>query len=263
MVFPFERRNSRWWHLANATLRQAVLRGATRSFADNVVVNEYPKSGGTWFSQMLSEALEIPYPRNRFPMIRSCLMQCHVLNPMGMRNVVIVWRDGRDVMVSFYHHLLLGHEYGPEEVPMSNARKLRISNPVDVRHNLPRFIQAIMRTEIGPSFNWPQFVDRWHDRPGVLETRYEDLLIDPAGEVCRIAVALSGKAPSHDQIDSIVKRYSFKEQAGRDRGEESRGKFLRKGVAGDWNNFFSPEAIEVFKRYAGAQLNRLGYPAID
>ena len=96
-ILPIERRNVRWWHMLNAATRLAILRGATRPFSDNVIVNEYPKSGGSWLSQMLSASLGLPFPRNRLPMLRSCLMQCHVVNPVGMRKVVVVWRDGRDV----------------------------------------------------------------------------------------------------------------------------------------------------------------------
>ena len=38
------------------------------------VVNEYPKSGGTWVGQMLGRALDVPFPRNRPPCCgpRSC-----------------------------------------------------------------------------------------------------------------------------------------------------------------------------------------------
>lgn len=42
-------------------------------------------TGGAWFSQMLSEALDLPFPRNRLPMATCYLMQCHVLNPADCR----------------------------------------------------------------------------------------------------------------------------------------------------------------------------------
>ena len=38
------------------------------------VVNEYPKSGGSWVAEMLSEALGVPFPRNRLPMLRSSIL---------------------------------------------------------------------------------------------------------------------------------------------------------------------------------------------
>lgn len=258
-LFPIERRNARWWHVLNATTRLVILRGVTRPFADNVIINEYPKSGGSWLSQMVSEALDLPYPRNRLPMMHSCLMQCHVLNPLGMRNVVVVWRDGRDIAVSFYHHLLMGHEFGGTAVATRNALRLGIEDPQDVRENLPRFIRALMIGEIGPSFTWPKFVRSWHGRNGVIETRYEDLLADPAGELSRIVSCLRDGNPDPAEIARIVEKYSFKAQSGRRQGEEKKGSFMRKGVAGDWANYFSDEAAEVFKSYAGEALTALGY----
>jgi hypothetical protein len=258
-ILPIERRNTRWWHLLNATTRLAILRGASRPFADNVIVNEYPKSGGSWLSQMVSEAMDLPYPRNRLPMLRSCLMQCHVLNPLGMDNVVVVWRDGRDIAVSFYHHLLMGHEYGGDAAADRNARRLGIDDPHDVRGNLPRFIDALMTGGIGPSFTWPQFVANWHGREGVIETRYEDLLANPEAELHRIVTSLKGTTPSPAAIAQIVRKYSFTAQSGRRQGEEKKGSFIRKGVAGDWVNHFSDEATEVFGSHAGAALAALGY----
>lgn len=256
---PIERRNARWWHLLNATTRLAILRGATRPFADNVIVNEYPKSGGSWLSQMLAEALDIPYPRNRLPMIGTCLMQCHVLNPTGMKKVVIVWRDGRDIAVSFYHHLLIGHEFKTSHKSNRTAERLGISDPRDVRANMPKFLEAMMSAKVGPSFTWPQFVNTWYNRKNVIETRYEDLLANPKQELERLTVRLSENLVDQNRIAEIVQKYSFNAQSGRKHGEESKGSFLRKGISGDWKNYFSSESIEVFDHYAGESLQKLGY----
>lgn len=259
---PVQRRNARWWHLSNAALRMLVLRGMSRPFADNLVVNEYPKSGGTWLSQMLSEALGLPYPRNRLPMLGSCLMQCHVLNPFGMRNVVVIWRDGRDVMVSFYHHLLFGHEFADGSEQRKVAELLNISDPADVSANLPAVIEALMKKRIGPRFNWPEFVSAWHGRPGVIETRYEDLLDRPAQELARIVHEAVGSEPDADAIEAIVERYSFRNQSqSKDAHGDgsSRGQFLRKGISGDWENHFTNEAEAVFWKYAKEQMHSLGY----
>ena len=245
--------------MLNAATRLAILRGATRPFSDNVIVNEYPKSGGSWLSQMLSASLGLPFPRNRLPMLRSCLMQCHVVNPVGMRKVVVVWRDGRDVAVSFYHHLLIGHEYGVDSSAARNAHRLGILDPQDVQRNLPKFIEALMTADIGPSFTWPQFVANWHGRNGVIETRYEDLLTNASGELIRIVTGLTGSEPDPAWIEEIVRTYSFRAQSGRRQGDEKKGSFMRKGVAGDWANHFSEEASEIFDAFAGEALTALEY----
>ena len=258
-LLPIERRNSRWWHLLNATTRLAILRGATRPFADNVVVNEYPKSGGSWLSQMLAEDLDIPYPRNRLPMIGTCLMQCHVLNPMGMKNVVIIWRDGRDIAVSFYHHLLIGHEFKASHQSKDTAKRLGISDPRDIMENMPKFLEAMMTAKVGTSFTWPQFVNTWNKRKDVVETRYEDLLADTKGELERLTNRLSKHNVDQTKISRIVDKYSFTAQSGRKHGEERKGSFLRKGISGDWKNCFSIESIQIFDHYAGETLRNLGY----
>lgn len=258
-LLPIERRSVRWWHLLKATTRLAILRGASRPIACNVIVNEYPKSDGSWLSQMLAEVLHLPFPRNRLPMIGSCLMQCHVLNPLGMRNVVIIWRDGRDIAVSFYHHLLMGHEFQTSEQSKNIALRLGISDPHDVQANMPKFLEAMMTAKVGPSFTWPHFVKTWHNRQNVIETHYETLLINPASEINRIASLLSRKSADPSHIEATVQKYSFNAQSGRKQGEEKKGQFLRKGISGDWKNFFSTEATEVFDYYCGEALKDLGY----
>lgn len=259
LTFPIQHRDNRFWHLTNVALRQAVLRGATRPFANNVVVNEFPKSGGSWFSQMLAETLEMPFPRYRLPMARSCIMQCHILNPWNMRNVVLVWRDGRDIAVSLYHHLLMGHEKMTGKRIAEYRRRAGIKDPTDVTANLPRFLELMMTDPVYPRFNWPDFVETWHNRPGTIATRYEDLLTHPADELARLAKSLNRPVPARTVLDEIVERYSFRAQSGRLAGEEKRGSFMRKGIAGDWKTHFSPEAIEVFNHHAGDALRTLGY----
>lgn len=211
-------------------------------------------------SQMLAEALDLPFPRNRLPMLQSCLMQCHVLNPLGMQRVTVVWRDGRDIAVSFYHHLLIGHEHSTPETAAANRRKAGIDDPADVRANLPRFIEALYQKRLGPSFTWADFVSVWAGRTGVQEVRYEDLLTDPAAQLSRVVEGLTGQPMDPDRARAIAERYSFKSQTGRNRGTEGEvGRFLRKGIAGEWKTVFSPEAHQVFDHYAGHALQRLGY----
>ena len=185
-MIQIERKNTKCWHSANALLRLLVLRGVTRPIANNVIVNEYPKSGGTWLSQMLAVALDLPFPRNRLPMMTSCVMQCHLLNPIGTRNVVVVWRDVRDIVVSFYFHLLVGHEYGNPEEFAKRAERLGLKDARDIERNLPIFVEALFEKKVGPSFNWVEFVDTWYGRGEVVATRYEDLLLATPQELIRI-----------------------------------------------------------------------------
>ena len=51
------------------------------------IVTEYPKSGGSWLSSMMSEYLEVPFPRNRRPNFTSSIMHGHMLYSPLMNNV--------------------------------------------------------------------------------------------------------------------------------------------------------------------------------
>jgi sulfotransferase family protein len=222
------------------------------------VVNEFPKSGGTWVGQMLGRALDVPFPRNRFPVFQPSIMHGHYLTSWGMKNVVVAWRDGRDVMVSWYHQQLIPHEWNDHQVSRSR-RELPLEDYTDVYTNLPAFIEYAFSSPHSPRFSWADFVRRWHARKDAIHVRYEDLRKDTAGELQRLVLGLTGKELSSEEALAIAEEFSFERQAGRQPGEENKRSFLRKGVVGDWRSHFSPEARETFVRYAGDELILLSY----
>jgi hypothetical protein len=222
------------------------------------VVNEFPKAGGTWVGQMLGRALGVPFPRNRLPVFRKSIMHGHYLSPWGIKNVVVAWRDGRDVMVSWYHQQLIPHEWNRAQVARSR-RELPLEDYDDVYGNLPAFIEYAFTRPHSPGFSWADFARRWHGRKGTVHVHYEDLRRDTPAELRRIVRKLTGEEPSTQEASAVAEEFSFERQSGRRAGEENRGGFLRKGVVGDWRGRFSPEAREVFDRYAGEELILLGY----
>lgn len=222
------------------------------------VVNEFPKSGGTWVGQMLGRALDVPFPRNCLPVLGPSIMHGHYLSSFGMMNTTVAWRDGRDVMVSWYHQCLSLHEYNDDQVRQVR-RELPFEDYDDVYGNLPAFIEWAFTRPRAPRFTWSDFVRRWHGREDAVHVRYEDLLRDPAGELYRMVEELTGDRIGSGRAREIADEFSFEKQAGRKSGEENRRSFLRKGVVGEWKERFSPEARRVFDRYAGEELVLLGY----
>jgi hypothetical protein len=66
--------------------------------------------------------------------------------------------------------------------------------------------------------------------------------------------------PSGELLLGAVYAQRFEAQAsGRTQGEEDVMSHYRKGVAGDWVNYFGPEHIEAFKERFGDLVVRLGY----
>jgi hypothetical protein len=59
---------------------------------------------------------------------------------------------------------------------------------------------------------------------------------------------------------ALLARYSFKTLSGREPGQEDPGSKLRKGIAGDWRNHFTPAVRDVFVEVTSDLTTRIGYP---
>lgn len=225
------------------------------------IVNEHPKSGGTWVGQMLGKAISLPFPRNQIPPLCSSIMHGHYLYPWGMKNVVIVWRDGRDIIVSWYYHSLIQHQSGRNKSHVNACReRLKFRNYENLQENLPAFIEyCFTQQQESLRFSWIDFARMWCNRPGVVHVRYEDLRQNTVSELQRIVSELTGKQLELKQATKIVDEFSFTKQSGRKPGQEQKNSFLRKGIVGDWRNHFSQKAREVFDQFAGNELILLGY----
>jgi hypothetical protein len=230
-------------------------------------VCEYPKSGGTWLGQMLADYLQIPFPQNSaLPLAMACVVHNHWLPHPKMRRCLYLYRDGRDVMVSYYFHRLRECRSGALPFERAMARRFeRIFGPDyaarDPRRNMARYIELEMSQPRGSRVNWPAHVAAWclprHERVAYLS--YEELLATPVATLARCLEVLDPAPPDHTRLRASVERYAFARMAGRPAGHEDRSMFLRKGIAGDWVNYFTKEAAEVFDYYAGDTLITLGY----
>lgn len=223
------------------------------------VINEYPKSGGTWVGLMLAEAIDVPFPRNEFPVLKTSIVHGHYLRRVGMSNVVLVWRDGRDVMVSWYHHCLFKNERMNAALVKRVRKELKLENYEDVKTNLPTFMEYSFTKQKRPHFSWAEFVRAWYGLDEVIYVRYEDLGRETVSELQRVVRVLTGQMLEYQAAAEIAEHFSFASQAGREAGVERKNSFMRKGVVGDWVNYFSREAREVFDHYAGEELVLLGY----
>jgi hypothetical protein len=221
------------------------------------IINEYPKSGGTWLGQMLSSALNIPFPRNRFPFLKESILHGHYVTISKVKNVVIVWRDGRDVMISWYYHCLFLHEHDNDRLVRRSRKALKFNDYEDILNNLPEFMEYVFTRQPNPGFSWSDFVDKWTGNKYVIHVLYEDLHEAAEEELQRIVYQLTGKTLPYNRTKEIVYEFSFKRQSSKTK--DSKNCFLRKGIIGDWRNHFSNDAKIVFDRYAGEALIRLGY----
>ncbi len=239
------------------------------------LVTEYPKSGGTWLAQLISSYFDLPFPRNKIPGLKKSMFHGHYLpsrNFIHLKKIFLMFRDGRDVMVSLYYHTLFLNEknrLNPKDYYYYRS-KLKFKDYNDIKRNLPKFIEFVFSHRPSKLYrikyegNWVSFNKHWLEQnyipnDKILYVKYEDLLNDTEREIIRILKETDHKEPDVKKVKNIVNKYSFENQVKRAKGEENISSFLRKGVAGDWKNKFSKEAAIIYDHYAGEMLIKLGY----
>ncbi len=244
-----------------ASLKRRFMWYAASGALDLILVSEFPKSGGTWYCQMLSDYLQLPYPRNKMPKLQKSILHGHFYHHNNFNKTVCVIRDGRDVMVSYYHHLYTGNNVLQQSVVNKNRAAAPFENFENIWDNMPQFIEYMFTryTMAGKKFTWNGLINTYLNKDRVVLVRYESLLQDAAGTLGESVQQLLNKSPDPVKLEQVVQKFSFQNITSRKPGEEDKKSFLRKGIAGDWKNNFSKEASEVFDFYAGTDLIKLGY----
>jgi len=101
------------------------------------------------------------------------------------------------------------------------------------------------------------------DQPEILWIQYEDMLEAPRKSIERIARFL-GVESSSNLIDKVIEGSSFEKMKSmasenkHGKGHLGQGGFFRKGKAGDWKNYFTPELEEYFRKKYKETLSPLG-----
>ena len=250
-------------------------------------VGGYPKSGTTWISQMVGDALGRPVPRESWhPMLRRGVVHHHWEFVPALRDSIYVVRDGRDVMVSEYVAMMNAalrmqqrlERFGKlstieRALLLKHGRNARLRerfmkvfgerfDPADRERNFPLFVRESLRRPFSEvnSEPWHRHVQRWAEsgRPE-LTVHYEAMLEDPQRELTRlIQNRLAAPVPA-EQIEEAVEQGRFEKVTGRARGSEDPTQFARKGVAGDWLNWFDYQSAAEFDEIAGEALVSTGY----
>lgn len=239
-----------------STIAMDIARGSS---SQSLYVVGHAKSGTNWLCGVLSDYTGYPMYepwKDRLPRLRPQIFHMMRLLPFETlrRRSLYVMRDGRDVMVSRYYDTL--HREPTDRIAAERFIGHEMSDG-NAREQLARFIEFMSTCQSGCA-DYKSHLSYWLEHEFVT-VRYEDLLVDTFGELRRALRELSGVEPDSERLERAVKKNSFEEKAKRARGEESKGNFLRKGVAGDWRNYFTPEAARVFDAYAGDLLIELGY----
>jgi hypothetical protein len=246
------------WNKFNAITRYGYIHFFSNYFG-SVVVNEFPKSGGSWLSRMISEASGLPLEQNGFIKFHRSIVQCHKIQfyNVNLNKSIFLFRDGRDVSVSLYFHSLVPSDKNNHIRVKRNQDFFGFRDVFDVESNLPVFLENIFTSNKVIKMSWSDFV-RKHYMSSKISVRYEDLLTRPVFEVERLLRACH-LSIDHDLIADVVARNSFEALTGRRKGEVDNKSFLRSGTSGTYVKYFNSDSKNIFKHFAGDELVMLGY----
>lgn len=221
----------------------------------------YPRSGTTWFSELLADYLNLPRPRHYiFPIGFAAVIHTHTEPQRKLADCFYVVRDGRDSLVSAYFQLIRILGENASFVYRDRYLKLFGANydPSDTARNLLLYMRSVFEQN---KRHWGEHVVGWMQKAQrypkqIVVVKYEDLRTNPYPTFTGVLEQKYGSVDA-DVASDALQRQDFNRQRKRPQGQQRT--FMRKGVAGDWRNHFTLECAQLFDTYAGQALIEAGY----
>jgi hypothetical protein len=228
---------------------------------DDIFIVGYPKSGNTWFQDLVTMVIYGVPPALAPPLLAQTLVpdvhsrtffqryftpmffKSHFLPRPEYRRVVYLLRDGRDAMVSQYHHCRAFHD------------------SVD-------FMKLVRDETQLPHGAWHKHVDAWLANPFQAEMvviKYEDLKQDPVTALERFC-AFADMERDHSLLELVARETVFAKMQRREillgEGDLEWPKdrlFRRRGVVGSYKDEMPAGVLAAFMADAADTLRGCGY----
>lgn len=166
--------------------------------------------------------------------------------------IVQLVRDGRDVVTSGVF----------DWIQREGAGALRYDFFIGPRSGvrLERFFDDEVLAQWAD--HWRESIAMFDGVPDAFQLRYESMKSDHAGELQRLFEFLNVNS-ALEVVQQCAKSTTFESRTGRRPGTMEAAAKARKGVVGDWQNWFTRKDGQVFHEIAGAELVGLGYVSDD
>jgi hypothetical protein len=209
-----------------------------------VYTSGYPRNGSTWLCRLLSDLLDSP------------LSNLEPVNPPMDMDFCATGRGGCLIKKTHWQHkewdgtdLVVFVQRDPRDVAISQLF-YRSHEPTD---------KMISSTILGlrelneRAIGIEKFVRQWLADARVCHTSYELLHKQPKIELQKFSRYINNTNQPEDRIDQIIARQSFKQWANKYPHS------MRKGVVGDWRNFYKQEHAKLIDDVLGDFMMDMGY----
>lgn len=250
---------------------------------DDVFIITYPKSGTTWTEEIVSliyqggdvrkverellvyrvHHLEVGRPFGHLRFLRKLksprLMATHLslpLIPKKLREanckIIYVMRNPKDTAVSYYHHHKMSTFLG------------------NISMTWDKFLEHFMAGHVVYGSWFDHVLPYWEfckQHPNnVFFLTYEELKMDLRGMVLRLSEFLD-RPLTPEAVDAIVHHCTFDSMKTNkmvnrevlpisDLFDMTKSKFMRKGIIGDWKNYFTEAQSEAFNRLCESRMSQ-------
>jgi Sulfotransferase domain len=161
----------------------------------------------------------------------------------------VIIRDLRDTAVSGYFSLKVSHPKFAADRVSALRRELQDGS---LEEGLIQIIGNWLRVNANIQRSWLE--------AGEPVIRYEDLLENDVEILERVLIDECGYPIPRPRLRRAVETRRFVRMSkGRPRGDEDVTAHLRKGIAGDWRNYFTEPVKDAFKERWGELLVTAGY----
>jgi len=239
--------------------------GLCKAIEPIVVVNEYPKSGGTWLGKMLAATLDLPFIDNSvLPPGCPCVIRNHWSPDKVPKTSIYIVRDYRDVMVSLFHHRYRNYQRLPKlhayyrkcigadldilKIDSQMAGFLKVENSYFGYGTYSGWVEHMRKT-----------IDAVNKDQQSMLVRYEDLVADPGNTIRSIVSNRFGYDIDSHKLNMVVKTFDISVMKKSQNNHSGQTTFVRKGGSGNWRSVFNEDAQVRAEEYARDMLIQLGY----